>query len=482
MPDQEHRVRRATFVVPGVVSGEDVGQYNAVQIGEMVRQLEESGPWRQLEARADDWRAAEESLTTLAVRIKTLARTLAGGWRGEDAVACQRALQRIEATARHLAERADRLRDFSGESARVVQHGVANFPWYGQPDGVIGEAISFVRDNPWTLAAAGSPPAALTVIGFNYLEENHLLEGLGHLDDEYRAALAALNDRYIDTNQRMPQQIQAELPMIDASGSTGFERDEPGDGGGTPWVSGPPSATAPRPEIPSPVPPPVDLGAVGPAGSGGDPPVAPGGRAGVPGGGAIEGLKPAGGGLAGVGAGGVPVTGPGGGIGAGGPGGGALPGGAAAGGAGGGPIAAGGVGLVPGAAGRPSAGGAARGGGGRIGAGGGRGTGGVGGAGVVAGPGAAGGGRSTGGRGAGGRGAGGSGAGGRSGGGAVPGGGTGGPGGGAARPGGAGGGMVPLAGGGRGRDGDKARPDSWLIEDDDPWRGDDELPPPPVLK
>jgi hypothetical protein len=37
--------------------------------------------------------------------------------------------------------------------------------------------------------------------------------------------------------------------------------------------------------------------------------------------------------------------------------------------------------------------------------------------------------------------------------------------------------MMPMAGAGRGKGKEHSSHDSWLVEDDDPWHGDENVPP-----
>lgn len=479
-----------TTLVEGILMPEDTSNYDADWIIAQMKQLRERETWRVLSWRGDTYTQVADRLEDIADAVKSEATTLAEEWNSEASVAAQRALQRIAGTARHLSESARGVAEFVYRSADALQTAAHDFPddtdvsWWGD-----------VED----FFSPGSPNQEAKY-------------------REVRQKLASLNETYTHINNvELPKQISADLPVLtELPPSVDRDRDWGGGSGGIGAGGGFVPSSPPRVPMPpvGEVPPPAggpggasgvaqvpgqpigaDPGTGGPGGIGGlEPPggLAPPGGLESPGGsggglaGATPGAVPGGipGGVGGPGAagpgglgGGPGGLGPGGGLG--GPGGGVAPGGGAV-----GPLAGG---VAPGAAGGRGAGGASglgRGAGG---------TGRVGGVMPVGGAGAAG----TGGRGAGGR-VGGAVGGGRPGavggagaaggkpgavGGGKPGvvggavGGAAGSGGAVTGRGGMAGGMVPMAGAGRGGEKGHSRPDSWLVEDDDPWQVDDDVPP-----
>jgi hypothetical protein len=452
------RVWRDSQAIPHITACESVDQYDADQIHGEIERLAGAGTWNTLFAAARAWSAAGDKLDGLRQQLSTAAQTLAGAWSSDDAVACQQALQRIHTTAGNVADSARGVYRFTDASAASLQQAVSNFPGRDSGSGLF--------------ETAGRVAGGSSLVGGSVMDDvggfigggMDSLFGTGEDPNEKpRQALGELNLRYQSDNTRLPEQVSAELPVLDNPGAgrtdiTGLGGQSPGGGpsagmpGVTPGASGfDPSTVGSGPSGGG------TTGIFTPDGSGGLPGTGvPGGPGGSdfpigPGDGGLDSAGPLGpgGGLPGGGGAGLP--GGGGGMAGGGG------GGTGAGGLGGG---AGGVGMVPGGAGggRGAGGGPGRG----MGAGGGRGmAGGM----VPMGGGGAGGGR--GGRGAGGAGAGG----GRPGlaGGKIGGGGAGG---GAGR--GVGGGMVPM---GAGRGGEENERDTWLVEDDDPWGADNDTPP-----
>lgn len=443
---------RQTSPVPYINEYEDVSEYDPDWVLAEVEKLRSAQPWGRIQSVADTFDATTERLTSLATMLRGQAEALAAEWDSETSAACQRALQRITATAEHLAESAQQLADFSHRSAEVLQEAVSGFPT--EVEG---------RDVREWLADAVTPG-----------EDPHREEKI----NEVRDALARLNDSYRTVNYTtLPGEIGAHLPLLP----------DPGEGIRPP---SPPPPAVDRPLLPTPprTSPPFSEGVVAGPGAGTGLPVGAGitgfpaaGAAGGPDLAADEPPGPAGGlaGAAAVPSPGGPPGGGGAGIGTG-VGAGTTPAGPTAGGPGSlpGGVGSGGVGLVPGNASSGTGRSATSSGSAGRGAAGSRpGTGAVTGVAPVGGTGGGTGGSGGTGRrhgtGPQGRGDGGSGS--NSGAGA-----SGRP---AARPGTPGPGILPTANPrGSAREDPDRRPDGWLTEDDDPWQSNEDPPPPPVIR
>jgi hypothetical protein len=407
---------RESTTVPGLSMCEVVDNYDPEYILQEIAHLQHRQPWHDMSGAARALQATADRLQDLRELLVDQSRALDEAWCSPASVGCQQALRRIAGTAADLGERAGMLARFTERSADEIARAVTGFPQLERRNLV---------EWAWDTVNIGSDP---------------------HRDaqvQEIRDALTRLNQAYTDiSHTTRPPDVNADLPDIHTQG----QRD----------VDDEPPPPPPQPSGPAPL---TGAGAAGGAatasvesgvtGMSGVSGVS--GLSGVPAGtGAAAGeavaevgLSPAlegsTGGLAGATP-GVPGGAPGG-----------APGVAPGGPPGVAPGAGGGVSAAPGVpvgslGGRPGV---------------------IGGGGV--------GGGSAGGAGAGARGggAGGAGAGARGGGaGAVGAGGTG-----AARPGMAGA-MMPAGGAGRGGANQAHRqPDSWLLEDDDPWRDDTEAPP-----
>lgn len=484
----EERTRRIDETFDRVTSTGNADQYDKDQILGEINRLKGGGIGTSapeiLTELATSWYNAESKLDEVRSKIKSVGERLAGVWQSESSVASQRALMRIHDAAQDLSVTSAGMHTYTDQVSATMSQHLASFP--GDSGGWQETAGNIARG-----AAIGSiaGPGGTIIGGI----AGGLGFGGGDPNKEYREALAALNQDLVADNGSMPGYVSVELPQIDpGQGVIGWDPDGGGgiDGGGGLPGGGAPGGGGGMPG--------------GPGGLPGGGPDLPGGPGGLPGGpgGPPTGIEPArhamtipggvptgpelgtegpgGGGLAGIPGGGGSIPG-GPGIG-GGPGGGGIPGGGA--GVGGGGIGAGGggagVGGVPGGgAVRPAGmgmmpmGGAGAGAGGNAGgrgtraggalgrgAGAGLGRGGVGGMMPMGGAGAgAGSGKGTGGR-------------------------TGGaPGAGGGRvAGGRAGGMMPMGAAGRGSEDKHSSHDSWLVEDDDPWGGDEIDAPPGVIR
>jgi hypothetical protein len=514
--------------VPYIDQYENVENYDPQWILDEINYVQQNNLPGQLSTAGQAFEASGTNLTDVAETVKGLGRRLDTDWRSETSVAAQYALRRIEGTARHLGEASTKVAEFARRSSTELQTAVSSFP---DVDRSTWESVTDTLNpfgDPAAEGKANEVRDALARLNEAYRDTNYT-----NLPPYVNANLPILpnpdrNRTGFETGgsggggggisgagagytppSRPTMPVPPTVPTAPVGGESGavVGPSSPGGvggsgGGGTiPGISGVPGPGTPGAgELPGAG---TDLSG-GLAGAG-----APG-----PAGGGFAGGAPAGAAPGGIGAGGVTP----GGVGAGaGPAGGGIPGavgpggivapGAAGAGGRGATGGAAGRGAIPRASGRggaiPGVGGAGgvpgRTGGGVVGAP-------VGGAGAAGGRGATGGRTSgpgvggrpgaTGGGVAGGRpgvagggvvGAGG--AGGRTGAAGGAGGRAGGPGAGAGgRPGapgtGAGGrgaaGMMPMAGAGRGKDKESSQHDSWLVEDDDPWRGDEEAPPPVI--
>jgi hypothetical protein len=501
--------------VPYISVYEDVDSQDPKQILNEIKQVQ--GSWTNLSRAGEAFAAAARQLRNTYGELKGASATLDGAWSSESSAASQQALQKIAATAEHLAEVSEKVSEYSYESGETLSRAVGTFPLDTDLDALKDVSVA---------------EQTTDFLGFTDNANEYDAKVA-----EIRQAKATLNENYRSVNYTMlPSNVNVRLPELKAMPI----RDEGSDPGGSGGSGGGPGSSVASPGSP---------GASG-AGSGGSSGAAPAGAStvssvagpgelagagsgfaggGIPGGVGSD-LDLSSGGLAGAGGlgpvGGAPAPGGGVGVGGIGPAGGGIPGGITPGGVGGpgaGVVGPGGVGLTPGVV--PGTGGA----GGRSTTGGsgplGRGSaGGVSGAGARPGvpgarPGITGGMVPAGGAGAGGASggrSGGTGVGGRPGAGGGVGGAGARPGVAGARPGGAGGmvpaggagagasgsgsraggpgaggrpgmtggtaggrgaGGMPMAGVGRGKDKEHSSHDSWLVEDDDPWRGDEDVPP-----
>lgn len=443
---------RDSTEVPYISQYEDVSGYDADWIASEMERIKASQSWTNISDAGTALSSTATRLRFLASSMRGLATKIDGQWSSETAAAAQRALQRIASTASDLAEKADRTSTFAHESAGTLQRAAQGF---GDDRNLFEKGVDAV--NPF---------------------------GDSNKDSMRREQLELLNEQYRDVNYTtLPPYVNADLPNLPTP--KGVRRESPPAGGDGVGGSGgyvPPSS--PNMPAPPPAPPGSGTGGVTP-GPGAPQMVGPGElgpEAGFDGGGIPGGdvtlpgdqeWSDGDGGLAGVGPGPLGPSGPGLPSGPGGaplgPGG-LNPAAATPTGPGGLPAGGGGIGMVPGT---------------NLGATPGRGT-----AGTVPGrPGTPGiGGRSgvpsgampTGGSGAGNAG------GGRGAGGVRGAGGTGGPSAGG-RPGLAGGarpgttGGMPMGGSRRGEsDEEGTERNTWLMEDEDPWHGDENVPPPVI--
>jgi hypothetical protein len=444
----------------------NAGQYDRDQILQEINRLQDAGAALLLTDLGKGWYDASGKLDDLRSRLQRVGERLAEAWRSQVSMASQRALMRIHDAAQELSGTADGMHRYTDRVGVTMGRHLAAFP---RGDGEAA-AERFMGDYGRMLASGAAGPAGLvpgsaagdigeaaygTVGGWVDSGLNALGLGGGDPNQESQEALAALNRDLVADNEVMPTYVSVELPQI------GYQRDTtiylppgpdpigpglPGDGelpggeiaGGVPGVPGGGAGLPAGPEGRPETGPARPLESTpGGAPSGPDEPV--GGLASAPGGPSTVGAGGSGGGGALAGGGGAGS-------------GGGVPGGAT-------PRPGAAPGIMPIGAGGTSTGGSG-------------------------GPGS----NSAGGSG---RGAGGAVGRSRAGGGIVPigpsgpsaGGGTG-----AGRRSGAGGagagrmagGVMPMAGAGeRGDEEERSAHENWLVDDDDPWGGDElgELPP-----
>lgn len=433
-------------LIPRVTQTVSVDKYDQATIEQELQRLRAQqsamggGP---LAEAANAWTGAKDKMELVQDKIRSVGERLAQVWTSEASQECQYALMLIHDSAGDLGNTAHQISDFTGTSADLLRTMLANGPTGDDA----GPAASFAGD---VGAAYGqySPLRAIPGVDSSTLADagRRMYEAPGGIvdsiggalgfgndrTDEYRAALDTLNQQYVAESWRMPSSVSAKLPQIGGPSLDDIGTDDSIGGHSAPGAEiGSGNSLAERPVSPP----------MGDPAGGAAPPQ------GLPGSATGDSAQPTGtdhgtGGLAGTG-GGVPPsgastvgTGLGGGVGP------ATPGGA--GGAGGGPGGYGIGGIGPGAAAvRPGATLPTRGSG--SGSGGNRATGG--GTGVRTGGAPGGAGSTNPGRTA------------------------------TGRPGMAGG-MVPAGGTGAG---DQGQPDrkTWLVEDDNPFRPEDEedLPP-----
>lgn len=443
---------RDSTEVPYISQYEEVSGYDADWIASEMERIKASQSWTNISDAGTALSSTGTRLRFLANSMRGLAGKIDGQWSSETAAAAQRALQRIASTANDLAEKADKTATFAHESAATLQRAAQGF---GDDRNLLEKGVDAV--NPF---------------------------GDSNKDAMRREQLELLNEQYRDVNYTtLPPYVNADLPTLPTPRGE-IKTPAGGEGTGGSGSGGYVPPSSPNMPAPPPAPPGSGTGGVTP---GPDAPrvVGPGELGpetgfdgGIPGGDVtLPGDQEwSDGGLAGVGPG--PL----------GPGGPNLPGGGPIGpsnlnpaaatptGPGGLPPAGGGVNLVPGAnpgvapgrgtagagpvrpgpaAGRPGMPGNLPGVGGRPGmptggsgtgnASGGRGAAGARGAGGAGGPGAAGRPGLTGG----------------------------------ARPGATG--AMPMGGSRRGEgDEEGTERSTWLMEDEDPWHGDENVPPPVI--
>lgn len=211
------RARRARHPIPRISACENVGAYSKDQIRGIAEYLRSTRPWVRLYEAANGWKAAGESLELVSDTLKEVGRALAGGCRSQDAAACQEALQRLDATARHLAYRSRQLERYTSESANVLATGTERFPTDepGFAERILGETVGGAVDrvNPFHK---------------------------GPSEEDYRQALAALNNDYLMVNSVLPRDVSAEFSQFgDADFDDPDEDEATSGGGGTPTAGGP---------------------------------------------------------------------------------------------------------------------------------------------------------------------------------------------------------------------------------------------------
>src|SRR5690606_27998738 len=324
---------RDTTRVPFINQREDTSQYDPAWVHEQIRKVRDRQSWQRLQSAGAAFQSTSERLTYVADLLRNNAESLAEEWESETSVAAQRALQRIAATATHLADTAARMSTFANRSAEVLQEAVSSFP----PE---GDTRSFGEKFLDTINPFGDPNKEAKA-------------------NQVRDALARLNEAYRDVNYTsLPGEVAADLPILPDPDSSRRENQAPPPYHPPPAPSLPPPPTVPPPSgvVPPAPEPPVGTGITGFPGI---EPAAAGTGTGGSTGGVIPGISPlpagpelATGGLAGAGG---PPPGP---VGPGGLGSGGLPGGLGAGAvpAGGPGPGAGAPGLGPGVGGAGPAG------------------------------------------------------------------------------------------------------------------------------
>lgn len=205
--------------IPQVMMCENVGAYSKEQIRAIAEHLRSTQPWGRLHGAARGWRSAGGSLELVSTTLREVSRSLAAGCQSQDAAACQRALQQLDATARHLADRSERLYQYTNSSAEALASGSEKFPTdspgFGERllGGTVGGAID--RINPFHS---------------------------GPSEEDYQRALGALNSELSAVNASLPDHVSALLPNLEGSESgspdTPDEPTEPDDGGSTGGSSG----------------------------------------------------------------------------------------------------------------------------------------------------------------------------------------------------------------------------------------------------
>src|SRR5690606_26427943 len=121
--------------------------------------------------------------------LRNNAESLATEWQSETSVAAQKALQRIAATAEHLADTSAKMSTFANRSAEGLQEAVSGFPPEGD-DRSLGEKVL----------------DAINPFGDPHKEEKA---------NQVRDALARLNEAYRDVNYTsLPAEVAADLPVL----------------------------------------------------------------------------------------------------------------------------------------------------------------------------------------------------------------------------------------------------------------------------
>ncbi|HLV57623.1 MAG TPA: hypothetical protein VKY81_01920 [Natronosporangium sp.] len=179
---------RESTQVPGISMCEAVDTYDPRWILGEIDYLRTRRPWIDMSAAASSLRATSERLHHLRDWLRHQAATLAHAWSSPAAAACQHALQRIAATAAHLADRSAQLAEFTSGCAVTIATAVADFPT------LEGRSLSEWVQDTFTIGADPN------------LERKH---------DTIRHALARLNQDYTDINHTMlPTHVDAELPPL----------------------------------------------------------------------------------------------------------------------------------------------------------------------------------------------------------------------------------------------------------------------------
>lgn len=189
-PTTTHRTidyRRVRYEIPRISACENVAAYSKEQIQQIAAHLRANQPWWRLYEASGAWRAAGQSLELVSSTLKQVNAVLADGWQSQDAVACQHSMQRLEATARHLADRSQQMATYTQEAGTVLAHGSERFP---QEDPGLFQRMIGERGG--------------------WLDERNPFHN-GPSEADYRHALATLNSDLLMVNTMLPTHVTGEF-------------------------------------------------------------------------------------------------------------------------------------------------------------------------------------------------------------------------------------------------------------------------------
>ena len=192
--------RRVRYDIPRISACENAAAYSKEQIQQIAAHLRANQPWWRLYEASGAWRAAGQSLELVSSTLKQVNAVLADGWRSQDAVACQHSMQRLEGTARHLADRAQKMATYTQEAGTVLAHAAERFP----------------REEPGFFERNFDYATLDRINPFHH----------GPSEEDYRHVLATLNNDLLMVNTMLPTHVSGEFGTPTAA-------DRVPDGGGS---------------------------------------------------------------------------------------------------------------------------------------------------------------------------------------------------------------------------------------------------------
>lgn len=192
---------RDSTEVPYISQYEDVSGYDADWIASEMERIKSSQSWTNISDAGTALTSTATRLRFLASSMRGLATQIDGQWSSETAAAAQRALRRIASTASDLAEKADKTATFAYESAATLQRAAQGF---GDDRNMFEKGVDAL--NPF---------------------------GDSNKDAMRREQLEVLNNEYRDVNYTtLPPYVNADLPNLPPPGGGIKTPSGPGDGTG----------------------------------------------------------------------------------------------------------------------------------------------------------------------------------------------------------------------------------------------------------